>query len=110
MYIFYCAGGKFGEVTGVFLAEEHSLDAGSEAPDAVSERPVQTVPGPARVRHRTQACASGDPASLRSSLRMGPVCTGRARSASGALQVTVRLLHVDDVGAPDAGVERPVPL
>ena len=27
----------------------------SEAPDAKSERPVQTVPGPARVRHRTLA-------------------------------------------------------
>ena len=53
MHIFYCVGGKLGEVTGVFLAEEHSPDAGSEAPDAVPERPVQTVPGPARVRHRT---------------------------------------------------------
>ena len=27
MYIFYCAGGKFGEVAGVFLAEKHSPDA-----------------------------------------------------------------------------------
>ena len=25
----------------------------TEAPDAKSERPVQTVPGPVRVRHRT---------------------------------------------------------
>ena len=29
MYIFYCAGGKFGEVAGVFLAEKHSPDAGA---------------------------------------------------------------------------------
>ena len=36
-----------------FSLRKHSPDAGSEAPDAVSERPVQTVPGPARVRHRT---------------------------------------------------------
>ena len=27
MHIFYCAGGKFGEVTGVFLTEKHSPDA-----------------------------------------------------------------------------------
>ena len=40
VHIFYCAGGKFGEVAGVFLAEEYSPDAGSEAPDTVSERPV----------------------------------------------------------------------
>ena len=32
---FYCVCGNFGEVAGVFLAEEHSPDAGSEAPDAV---------------------------------------------------------------------------
>ena len=37
----------------MFLAEKHSPDAGSEAPDAVSERPVCRLPGPARVRHRT---------------------------------------------------------
>jgi len=53
VHIFYCAGGKIGEVMGVFLAEEHSPDAGSEAPDAVSERPVCRLPGSARVRHRT---------------------------------------------------------
>ena len=53
MLIFYCAGGKIGEVAGVFLAEEHSPDAGSEAPDAVCERPVCRLPGPARLRHRT---------------------------------------------------------
>jgi len=45
--------GIFGEVAGVFLAEEHSPDAGSEEPDAVSERPVCRLPGSARVRHRT---------------------------------------------------------
>ena len=50
---FYCAGGKIGEVAGVFLVEEHSPDAGSEAPDAVSECPVCRLPGSARVRHRT---------------------------------------------------------
>ena len=27
MYIFYCTGGKFGEVTGVFFTEKHSPDA-----------------------------------------------------------------------------------
>ena len=53
MHFFYCAGGKFREVAGVFLTEKHSPDAGSEAPDAVSERPVCRLPGPARVRHRT---------------------------------------------------------
>ena len=53
MHIFYYAGGKIGEVAGVFLAKEHSPDAGSEAPDAVSERPVFRLPGLARVRHQT---------------------------------------------------------
>ena len=43
----------FGEVAGVFLAEEHSSDAGSEAPDAVPELPVCRLPSSARVRHRT---------------------------------------------------------
>jgi len=65
----------------------------SGAPEAESERPVQTVPGPARVRHRTIGtgrwlerpvarvrCAGV----LRPSLRMGPVSTGRYRClASG---------------------------
>ena len=87
MHIFYCAGGKFGEVAGVFLAEEHSPDAGSEAPDAVSERPVCRLPDSVRVRHRTIGtgrwlerpvvsvrCAGV----LRPSLRMGPVSTGRS--------------------------------
>ena len=40
MLSFYCTDGKFGEVTGVFLAERHSPDAGPEAPDAVSVRLV----------------------------------------------------------------------
>ena len=31
MHIFYCAGGKFGEVAGVFLAEKHSPDAGADS-------------------------------------------------------------------------------
>ena len=53
VHIFYCAGGKIEEVVGMFLAEEHSPDAGSEAPDAASERPVCRLPDPARVRHRT---------------------------------------------------------
>ena len=69
----------------------------TEAPDAKSERPVQTMPGPARVRHRTIGtgrwlerpvvsvqCAGV----LRPSLRMGPVSTGRYRClASGDPQV-----------------------
>jgi len=29
VHIFYCAGGKIGEVAGVFLAEKHSPDAGA---------------------------------------------------------------------------------
>ena len=37
----------------MFLAEEHTPDAGSEAPDAVPERPVCRLPGSDRVRHRT---------------------------------------------------------
>jgi len=53
VHIFYCAGGKIGEVTGVFLTEEHSPDAGLEAPDAVPVRPVSRQPGSVRVRHRT---------------------------------------------------------
>ena len=40
VHILYCAGGKIGEVTGVFLAEEHSSNADSEAPDTVPVRPV----------------------------------------------------------------------
>ena len=93
MHIFYCAGGKFREVTGVFLVEEHSPDADSVAPDAVPVRPVSRQPDSVRVRHRTMGtgrslerpvvsvrCADV----LRPSLRMGPVSTGRYRClASG---------------------------
>jgi len=56
VHIFYCAGGKFGEVAGVFLAHR---TLASRAPDAESERPVQTVPGPARVRHWTTGTGRG---------------------------------------------------
>ena len=40
MQFFYCTGGKIREVAGVFLAKKHSPDAGSDAPDVVSVRPV----------------------------------------------------------------------
>jgi len=50
---FYCTGGKFGEVVGVFLAEKHSPDASPEAPDVALVRPVCRQPGSVRVRHRT---------------------------------------------------------
>ena len=40
MQFFYCDSGKIGELTGVILVEKHSSDAGAEAPDAVSVRPV----------------------------------------------------------------------
>jgi len=92
----------------VFLAEEHSPDAGPKAPDAVSVHSVCRLPGSARVRHRTQAgasgvlslvlcifallpgfksgehrtvqsSASGDPTRLQTSLCLRPVCTGRVR-------------------------------
>ena len=53
MHIFYCAGGKIGEVAGVFLAEKHSPDAGPEAPDAMPVRPMCRLPDSARVRHQT---------------------------------------------------------
>jgi len=124
VYIFYCAGGKFGVVAGVFLTKKHSPDAGSEAPDAVSERPVCRLPGSARVRHRTLAgasdalspvsarfanlsgCESGEHRTVRCSASgdlhvfadLSEFRTGVHRtrpvpscSASGALQVTVRL-------------------
>ena len=86
MHIFYCAGGKFGEVAGVFLTEEHSPDVDSEAPDAVPVRPVSRQPDSVRVRHRTIGtgrwlerpvvrvrCAGV----LRPSLGVSPVSTGR---------------------------------
>ena len=47
------AGGKVGEVTGVFLAEKHSPNAGLEAPDAVLVGPVCRQSDSVRVRHRT---------------------------------------------------------
>jgi len=54
MHIFYCAGGKFGEVAGMFLTEKHSQDAG---PGGTGRRAcvsdVLSVPGPARVKHWT---------------------------------------------------------
>ena len=87
MHIFYCAGGKVGEVAGVFLAEEHSLDVGSEAPDAVPVRPVSRQPDSVRVRHRTigtgrslerpVVCVRCEEV-LQTSLRMSPVSTGRS--------------------------------
>ena len=58
----------------------------TKAPDAASERPVQTVPGLVRVRHRMIGigCWLERPVVhvrcagiLRPSLRMGPVNTGR---------------------------------
>ena len=79
--------GIFGEVTGVFLAEEHSPDAGSEAPDAVSERPVCRLPDSVRVRHWTigtgrslerQVVCVRCEVVLQTSLRMSPVSTGRS--------------------------------
>jgi len=53
VHIFYCPGGKIGELAGVFLAKKHSPDAGPEAPDAMPVRPVSRQPGSVRVRHRT---------------------------------------------------------
>jgi len=105
--------GNFGEVTG-------SPDAGPEAPDAVSVRPVYRQPGTVRVRHRTLACASdgvrlmsrrfavlpgfksgehrtvrcsafGDPSNLQTSLSLGPVCTGRVRWQLAQRPVLCRL-------------------
>ena len=103
MHIFYCAGGKIGEVAGV------SPDAGPQAPDAVLVRPVCSLSGSARVRHRTpgtgrqvgassvlspvssrfallprfksvvRCSVSGDLARLQTSLCLRPVCTGHVR-------------------------------
>jgi len=89
-------------------SRECSPDVGPEAPDAVSVRPVCRLPSSARVRHRTQAgvssvlspvsarfallpgsksgehrtvrcSASGDRASLQTSLSFSPMCIGRVR-------------------------------
>jgi len=70
-----------------FIAPVGNLEK-SRTLDAESERPVQTVPGPARVRHQTIGtgrwlerpvvrvrCAGV----LQPSLRMSPVSTGRVR-------------------------------
>ena len=76
------------------LEKSRERTLATEAPDAASERPVQTVPGPARVRHRTKGtgCRPVRPVVsvrcagvLRPSLRMGPVSTGSL--ASGDPQV-----------------------
>jgi len=104
VHIFYCAGGKIGEVAGVILAKKHSPNGDLEAPDVVPVRPVCRLPGSARVRHRTQVGASGvlspvsarfamlpgfksgehrtvrcsassDPSNLQTSLCLRPVCT-----------------------------------
>ena len=40
MHIFYCAGGKFEEVVGVFLAENTHQTLVAEAPDAEPARLV----------------------------------------------------------------------
>jgi len=54
MHIFYCAGGKFREVAGVFLAEKHSSDAGRGGTRRIAcASGVLSVTGPVRVRHRT---------------------------------------------------------
>ena len=109
MHIFYCAGGKFGEVAGVFLSRKHSPDAlcggtgrwplssgvlsgaaectgrTGESPCSASGvraiwRPSLRMSPMSTVRSGcVQWLASGDRASLRSSLRTGPVCTGRVR-------------------------------
>jgi len=112
VHIFYCTGEKIGEVTRVFLAEKHSPDAGPEAPDAVSVRPVYRqclaqlglgtgrrldpigasgvlnlvfcafamLSGYETGEHRTVRCsASGDPASLQTSLSLSLVSTGHVR-------------------------------
>ena len=80
-----------------FLAEEHSPDADSEAPDAVPVRPVSRQPDSVRVRHRTIGtgrslerpvvsvrCAGF----LRPSLGVSPVSTGRS---GGSRPVTLRV-------------------
>ena len=109
MHIFYCAGGNFGEVAGVFLSRKHSQDAlrggtgrwplASGVLSGVAECTGRTGVSPVlSVRcagglvtlsvhesgeHRTlrvhSVLASGDRASSRSSLRTGLVCTGRVR-------------------------------
>ena len=99
VHIFYCAGGKFGVVAGVFLAEK-TLTGRWLLEHRTLRRPVQTVPGPVRVRHRMIGtgrwlerpvvrvrCAGV----LRPSLRMSPVCTGRVRCQPAQRPVLCRL-------------------
>ena len=79
VHFFYCAGGKLGEVAGVFLSRKHSLDAlrggtgrwllesgvvsgAAECAGRTGESPVVSV-----------RCAGV----LQPSLHMGPVSTGR---------------------------------
>ena len=80
-----------------FSVENTHRTLASGAPDAASERPVQKVPGLARVRHRITGTGRRPVrpvvsvrcmAVLRPSLRMGPVSTERYRClASGDPQV-----------------------
>jgi len=109
VHIFYCAGGNFGEVAGVFLSRKHSPDAlrggtrrcplasgvlsgAAECTGRTRESPVLSVRCEgvllpslrmSPVSTGRSGCvrwlASGDRASLWSSLRTGPVCTGRVR-------------------------------
>ena len=54
MYIFYCAGGKFGEVVGVFLTEKHSPDAAYGGTGRwLLASSVLSVPSSARDKYRT---------------------------------------------------------
>ena len=107
MHIFYCAGGKIGEVTGETLTGRWPTGTGRR----VCASGVQAVPGSARVRHQTPSIghrldpvgASSDvspvlcafamlsgyeigehrtdrcPARLQTSLCLTPVCTRRVR-------------------------------
>jgi len=109
VHIFYCAGEKFGEVAGVFLCWKHSPDAQrrgtgrwplasgvlsgvAECTGCTGVSPVPSVQCegvllPSQrmspVSTGRSGCvrwiASGDRASLRSSLRTSPVSTGRVR-------------------------------
>ena len=60
MYIFYCAGGKFGEVAGVFLTEKHSPDAlrGGTGHWPLASSVLSGLTTGSRV-HRTHRCESG---------------------------------------------------
>jgi len=99
VYIFCCAGGKFEEVTGVFLTEKHSSDAlrGGTGRWPLAYGVLSVYPEEAECIGRTRVspvlsvrCASV----LRPSLRMGPVSTGRyqclASSDPTGLQSSLR--------------------